>query len=109
MRNKVFIVLLLNAYHKTIPRVMTSSALLASSSAQVYDWLEFFAGHAACTAWVRLRGFRGCKFDLKYADKANGHSSNYMDINSHSGFVLLGGDFVNNFLSVICMMFIEIA
>lgn len=55
---------------------------------EVYDWLEFFAGHAACTAWVRLRGFRGCKFDLKYADKANGHSSNYMDINSHSGFVL---------------------
>lgn len=40
VRNKVFIVLLLNTYHKTIPRVMTSSALLTSSSAQVYDWLE---------------------------------------------------------------------
>lgn len=53
-----------------------------------YDWLEFFAGHAACTTYVRLQGFRGCKFDLKYHPNENAppRNTNYMDVNSVSGF-----------------------
>lgn len=63
-----------------------------SRACEAYDWLEFFAGNAACTTHARLQGFRGCKFDLKYNPKENvpPRSSNYMDINSPSGFMSVG-------------------
>ncbi|CAK9087129.1 Uncharacterized protein SCF082_LOCUS41189 [Durusdinium trenchii] len=53
-----------------------------------YDWMEFFAGNAACTTYTRLQGHRGVKFDLKYNQHVPPGSINYMDINSPSGFVL---------------------
>ena len=59
---------------------------------EAYDWLEFFAGNAACTTFARLQGYRGCKFDLKYNPKASPGRSNYMDINSPSGFAPFGGN-----------------
>ena len=56
-----------------------------------FTWLEFFAGSAACTAHVRARGNPGCKFDIKYHQERFGNGkSDFMDINSVSGFVLLG-------------------
>lgn len=55
-----------------------------------YQWLEFFAGNAACTTFARLKGFRGCKFDLKYhvENQMRTRKTNYMDVNSDSGFIL---------------------
>lgn len=55
-----------------------------------YDWMEFFAGNAACTTYTRLQGHRGVKFDLKYNQHVPPGSINYMDINSPSGFVCFG-------------------
>jgi hypothetical protein len=65
-----------------------------SSVPEVYDWLEFFAGNAACTTFARLQGYRGCKFDLKYnpQDQVPPGSTNYMDVNSPSGFMPFGGN-----------------
>ncbi|CAE7241486.1 unnamed protein product, partial [Symbiodinium sp. KB8] len=40
-----------------------------------FDWLEFFAGHANGTRAVRLRGFKGARFDLKYFEDNGGHSN----------------------------------
>lgn len=57
-----------------------------------YQWLEFFAGNAACTTFARLKGFRGCKFDIKYhvENLMRTRKTNYMDVNSDSGFLLFG-------------------
>ncbi|CAL1135641.1 unnamed protein product [Cladocopium goreaui] len=40
--------------------------------------------------FARLQGFKGCKFDLKYNsnNRVPPRKSNYMDVNSPSGFVL---------------------
>ena len=63
---------------------------------EAYDWLEFFAGNAACTTCARLQGYRGCKFDLKYNpdEKVPHGSTNFMDLNSASGFMSFGGNSV---------------
>ncbi|CAE7235249.1 unnamed protein product [Symbiodinium sp. CCMP2456] len=57
-----------------------------------YDWLEFFAGHANGTGAVRLRGFRGAKFDIQYfadyRDSADLGTTNFMDITTPAGFCL---------------------
>ena len=70
-----------------------------------YDWLEFFAGNAACTTFTRLQGYRGCKFDLKYNPEASPGRSNYMDINSPSGFAPFGG---NGMIETCMQFYIEI-
>ena len=58
---------------------------------QDFTWLEFFAGAGLCTTHVRGRGNPGCKFDIQYhAERAHVGNSDFMDINSVSGFVLLG-------------------
>ena len=58
--------------------------------AQVYDWVEFFAGLANGTRAARLRGAAGVKLDLLYFDEKNpanaDFQTNYMDITSPSGF-----------------------
>lgn len=56
--------------------------------------MEFFAGNAACTTFARLSGYRGCKFDLKYNpyERVPEGRTNYMDINSPSGFMFFGGN-----------------
>ncbi|CAK9023990.1 unnamed protein product, partial [Durusdinium trenchii] len=53
-----------------------------------YDWVEFFADNANCTACIRKLRLKGAKFDLKCHKASGGHKSNYMDINSSSGFIL---------------------
>ncbi|CAE7639101.1 unnamed protein product [Symbiodinium sp. CCMP2592] len=59
-----------------------------------YDWVEFFAGRANCTSAARVRGASGLKLDIEYGNrgkkKSNGKKckSDYMDINSCSGFCL---------------------
>lgn len=70
-----------------------------NSTVQAYDWLEFFAGHAACTCFARLQGFKGCKFDLKYNsnNRVPPRKSNYMDVNSPSGFVQPGSNYTFTF------------
>ena len=54
--------------------------------------MEFFAGNAACTTFARCKGFRGCKFDIKYfvENTMRTRKSNYMDVNSDSGFMPFG-------------------
>ncbi|CAJ1415672.1 unnamed protein product [Effrenium voratum] len=54
---------------------------------EVYDWVELYAGRALATQAVRLKGQRGARLDILYAEKGN-HKSNYMDINSPSGLAL---------------------
>ncbi|CAE7773786.1 unnamed protein product [Symbiodinium microadriaticum] len=49
-----------------------------------FDWLEFFAGHANGTRAVRLRGFKGARFDLKYFEDNGGHS-NYQEKQAKDG------------------------
>ncbi|CAE7261921.1 unnamed protein product [Symbiodinium sp. CCMP2592] len=54
-----------------------------------FTWLEFFAGTALCTAHVRARGNPGCRFDIQYhEERAHLGNSDFMDMNSVSGFVL---------------------
>ena len=57
--------------------------------AQCFDWIEYFAGSSRCTSKVRLKGYTGARFDKAYhtASPDRPHSSNFMDINSPSGFV----------------------
>ena len=59
---------------------------------QEFQWLEFFAGTAACTHAMRDAGFRGARFDKMYCKdhKKHGRKTNWMDILTPSGFVLLG-------------------
>lgn len=65
---------------------------------QEFQWLEFFAGTAACTHAMRDAGFRGARFDKMYCKdhKKNGRKTNWMDILTPSGFVLLGCIFFRN-------------
>ena len=56
--------------------------------AQVFEWVEFFAGHARATLAMRAAGFRCARLDLNYFPKGLdcGYGSNYFDILSTSGF-----------------------
>ncbi|CAE7939449.1 unnamed protein product [Symbiodinium necroappetens] len=57
---------------------------------QCFEWIEYFAGSSRCTSKVRLKGYTGARFDKAYHTPSSDrpHSSNFMDINTCSGFVL---------------------
>lgn len=57
-------------------------------AAQDLQWLEFFAGHAACTTEMRKAGFIGAKFDQLYCKDPSeyGRKSNWMDLTTPAGF-----------------------
>lgn len=63
----------------------------ATEIAQDFQWLEFFAGTAACTHAMREAGFRSARFDKLYCKdpSKHGRKSNWMDICTPSGFALL--------------------
>ncbi|CAE7253899.1 unnamed protein product [Symbiodinium necroappetens] len=65
-------------------------ASLHEPHAQCFEWIEYFAGSSRCTSKVRLKGYTGARFDKVYHTPSpdRPHSSNFMDINSPSGFVL---------------------
>ena len=50
------------------------------------DWLEFYAGKAACTAAMRRAGFTAARFDKLYFREGK---SNYHDLLHPAGFVPL--------------------
>ena len=58
---------------------------------QEFQWLEFFAGVANCTLYMRRAGFVSGKFDILYCDKTKQgqRKSNWHDLLSPSGFALL--------------------
>lgn len=61
---------------------------------QEFEWLEYYAGRAACTTAMRRAGHVAAKFDLLYFDRAKtkkcGKNSNYYDLLTPAGFALLG-------------------
>ena len=61
---------------------------------QDFEWLEYYAGRAACTTAMRRAGYVAAKFDLLYFDrdktKRCGKNSNYYDLLTPAGFALLG-------------------
>ena len=58
---------------------------------QEFQWLEFFAGVANCTLYMRRAGYVSGKFDILYCDKMKQgqRKSNWHDLLSPSGFALL--------------------
>lgn len=59
---------------------------------QDLQWLEFFAGKAACTYAMRRAGYLSARFDKLYFDPAcqRKRKSNWHDILTPSGFMSLG-------------------
>jgi len=57
------------------------------------EFLEFFAGRANTTKFMRVSHYRAAKFDLLYGPdsgkKAKKKKSNYMDMLSDAGFAYL--------------------
>ena len=59
-----------------------------------YNFLEFYAGKARTTAAFRECGEKCAKFDILYHDPAGtSHKTNYMDLTTASGFLLLAMPF----------------
>ena len=58
---------------------------------QEYQMIEFFAGKGHLSSCMRASGYSTASFDILYTDgrKAE-HGSNFMDINSPSGFAYFG-------------------
>ena len=85
-------------YHGcTLARVnlLTNTLLLGHDGAppwrQEFQWLEYFAGKAACTTAMRSAGYVSARFDKLYwcPKTYKRRRSNYYDLNSPSGFALL--------------------
>ena len=59
---------------------------------QDLDFIEFYAGKAACTTAARKAGRRAVKFDIGYFDRKmhKNLKSNFYDVLSDSGFTQLG-------------------
>ena len=68
--------------------VLLQALCRANLAAQDFRWLEFFAGHAACTFEMRQAGFRSARFDKLYCQDpgAHGRKTNWMDLTTPSGF-----------------------
>ena len=49
--------------------------------------IEFFAGKAQLSTCMKAAGYRTASFDILFEDgRLDSHNSNFMDINSPSGF-----------------------
>lgn len=54
---------------------------------QEFQMLEFFAGKANLSKCMKATGFKTASFDILYEEgRKPEHNSNFMDINSPSGF-----------------------
>ena len=52
--------------------------------------MEFFAGSGTMYRMMRALGrYKAARFDIKDASPRGGHKSNFMDLNSSSGFAQL--------------------
>lgn len=60
--------------------------------AQELEWLEFYAGKAACTTAMRAAGYMGARFDLMYfsPECRKKRKNNFYDLLTPAGFALLG-------------------
>ena len=56
---------------------------------QTYDYYEFFAGVGNITRQARACGYKAIRFDIKDNQRPPKRRSNFMDLNSPSGFALL--------------------
>ncbi|CAL1127919.1 unnamed protein product [Cladocopium goreaui] len=78
------------------PRVFLQIVILVWYTDGLFDlgeefqWLEFFAGVANCTLYMRRAGYVSGKFDILYCDKTKQgqRKSNWHDLLSPSGFAL---------------------
>ena len=57
---------------------------------KAYQLVEFFAGCSSTTFAFRKRGYRSVRLDIKYGKRRSHHKTDYMDLNSASGFLFLG-------------------
>jgi hypothetical protein len=74
---------------------------------QEMQWVEFFAGRAACTFEMRRAGYKSCRFDKLYLKdpKKFGRKSNWQDLMTPSGFMLRGCNLiVSTLLLNLCRM-----
>jgi hypothetical protein len=58
-------------------------------SKEQYDYYEFFAGIGNLTKQARACGYKALRFDILDNVKPKDRKSNFMDLNSASGFALL--------------------
>lgn len=100
---KVFLKIVVMVYHtegiyhlqEVWSQLVENSFLSPAHDACLQDleWIEFFAGHSACTQSMRRAGVRGARLDFAYFKKSKTKSgrpsSNYFDILSDSGFMFL--------------------
>ena len=58
---------------------------------QEFQWLEFYAGHAACTFAMRRAGYAAARFDIEYCKNPDqfGRKTNWMDLMTPAGFAFL--------------------
>lgn len=56
---------------------------------QVFEWLEFFAGLGNLTRAMKSARYKSARFDLLDNQKPQHRKSNFMDLNSPSGFAIL--------------------
>ena len=59
---------------------------------QEFQWIEYFAGKAACTTAMRSAGYHSARFDFLYfrdEDKKR-RKSNFYDLLTPAGFAFLG-------------------
>lgn len=75
--------------HHTIFRLLNISPLPVQL--QEFEWLEYYAGKAACTASMRRAGYTSARFDFLYFDPLTPKRStrNYYDILTPAGFAFL--------------------
>ena len=59
------------------------------TASQEYDILEFFAGVGNLTKQALASGYSALRFDILDNPNLGGRKSNYMDLNSVSGFAFL--------------------
>ena len=59
---------------------------------QDYQWIEYYAGKAACTYAMRRAGYSAARFDKLYFDPQcqRRRRNNFYDLNTPCGFAFLG-------------------
>ena len=76
---------------------------------QEFDQFEFFAGVGRLTEFATACGYKAVRFDIldHEPSESDSHSSNFMDLNSASGFAYLGMNSNNvfPFNSKCCLVF----
>ena len=62
-------------------------------SAQEFEWLEYFAGLGNLTKCMKSARYKSARFDILDNLHQEPYNSNFMDMNSESGFAPLAHNF----------------